>query len=128
MVKVYMLNPVGALSPCPLSMTDGAAFLVEFIAKNNPSMLSWSMKNAHRRILTRDTSDFITSGQWMTELLGGSDVRASTETKAIHIKENQYKLFGLKWFTSAIDAAVTFTLAKIIDPETQKVSKNISIY
>jgi alkylation response protein AidB-like acyl-CoA dehydrogenase len=49
----------------------------------------------------------------MTELLGGSDVRASTQTTASLVKDNIYELNGLKWFTSAIDANVTFTLAKI---------------
>ena len=49
----------------------------------------------------------------MTELLGGSDVRASTQTVATHIEGNRYALNGLKWFTSAIDANITFTLAKI---------------
>jgi alkylation response protein AidB-like acyl-CoA dehydrogenase len=49
----------------------------------------------------------------MTEILGGSDVRASTQTTAVHIEGNKYALYGLKWFTSAIDANVTFTLAKI---------------
>jgi alkylation response protein AidB-like acyl-CoA dehydrogenase len=49
----------------------------------------------------------------MTEILGGSDVRASTHTIAKQIENNKYALYGLKWFTSAIDADVTFTLAKI---------------
>jgi alkylation response protein AidB-like acyl-CoA dehydrogenase len=49
----------------------------------------------------------------MTEILGGSDVRAATQTVAIHQEGRNYKLFGLKWFTSAIDADITFTLAKI---------------
>jgi alkylation response protein AidB-like acyl-CoA dehydrogenase len=52
----------------------------------------------------------------MTEILGGSDVRASTQTTAVLIKDNQYSLNGLKWFTSAIDANITFTLAKIKHP------------
>jgi alkylation response protein AidB-like acyl-CoA dehydrogenase len=49
----------------------------------------------------------------MTELLGGSDVRGSTQTIAKHLEGNKYSLHGLKWFTSAIDANITFTLAKI---------------
>ena len=49
----------------------------------------------------------------MTELQGGSDVRGSTQTIAIHLEDNLYALHGLKWFTSAIDANITFTLAKI---------------
>jgi alkylation response protein AidB-like acyl-CoA dehydrogenase len=49
----------------------------------------------------------------MTELLGGSDVRGSTQTVAILIEKNKYSLHGLKWFTSAIDSQIAFTLAKI---------------
>jgi alkylation response protein AidB-like acyl-CoA dehydrogenase len=49
----------------------------------------------------------------MTEILGGSDVRAATQTISILQGGNVYKLYGLKWFTSAIDADITFTLAKI---------------
>lgn len=49
----------------------------------------------------------------MTELLGGSDVRGSTQTIATHLEGNKYALNGLKWFTSAIDSDLTFTLAKI---------------
>jgi len=51
----------------------------------------------------------------MTEILGGSDVRESTQTTAEVIDESTktYKLTGLKWFTSAIDSDITFTLAKI---------------
>lgn len=51
----------------------------------------------------------------MTEILGGSDVRDSTQTTAELFDEasKTYKLTGLKWFTSAIDSDITFTLAKI---------------
>jgi alkylation response protein AidB-like acyl-CoA dehydrogenase len=52
----------------------------------------------------------------MTEILGGSDVRGSTQTVARHLEGNKYSLHGLKWFTSAIDASITFTLAKIQHP------------
>ena len=49
----------------------------------------------------------------MTEKKGGSDVRQGTETIAEKFENNLYKLNGLKWFTSSIDADVSFTLAKI---------------
>jgi alkylation response protein AidB-like acyl-CoA dehydrogenase len=52
----------------------------------------------------------------MTEKKGGSDVRTATQTTAEHIEKNGFSLNGLKWFTSAIDADVTFTLAKIRSP------------
>lgn len=49
----------------------------------------------------------------MTEIKGGSDVRSSTESIAKLKEGNVYHLYGLKWFTSAIDGDVSFTLAKI---------------
>ena len=51
----------------------------------------------------------------MTEILGGSDVSDMTQTVAEILDEAKktYKLTGLKWFTSAIDSDITFTLAKI---------------
>lgn len=128
MVKIYLITPSGALSPCPLSMTDGAAFLIEFIKFHNPELYSALMEDSHKSIISTNPQEFITSGQWMTELLGGSDVRASTETIGMHYKDNEYKLYGYKWFTSAIDAKVTFALAKISDPITNKVNCYVFYY
>ena len=55
----------------------------------------------------------------MTEMMGGSDVRGGTQTVARHIDGNKYALTGLKWFTSAIDADMTFALAYIINKDGQ---------
>ena len=55
----------------------------------------------------------------MTEKKGGSDVRSGTQTIAEKVDKNIYKLNGLKWFTSAIDSDISFTLAKI------KTSQNV---
>jgi alkylation response protein AidB-like acyl-CoA dehydrogenase len=54
------------------------------------------------------------SGQWMTEKKGGSDV-SNTETVAI-LEEGSihYRLYGYKWFTSATDSQMTLGLAKIL--------------
>lgn len=52
----------------------------------------------------------------MTEKRGGSDVGATTETIAIQYKENKYRLYGYKFFTSAAESNVTLALARIIDP------------
>ena len=56
----------------------------------------------------------------MTEMKGGSDVRGGTETIAKHIDGNKYALSGSKWFTSAIDADMCFTLAYIINKDGTK--------
>jgi alkylation response protein AidB-like acyl-CoA dehydrogenase len=55
-----------------------------------------------------------TSGQWMTEKKGGSDV-SNTETIALlEDGSDYYRLYGYKWFTSATDSQITLALAKIL--------------
>jgi hypothetical protein len=39
-----------------------------------------------------------------------------TETYAIHQKEDFYKLYGYKWFSSATDSDCAITLARVKDP------------
>jgi alkylation response protein AidB-like acyl-CoA dehydrogenase len=51
-----------------------------------------------------------TSGQWMTERIGGSDV-GQTETVARRDGDT-WKLYGTKWFTSATTADMALTLAR----------------
>lgn len=55
-----------------------------------------------------------TSGQWMTEKRGGSDVSAATDTFALDDTKNpnQSLLYGYKWFTSAVDSEMTLALAR----------------
>ena len=54
-----------------------------------------------------------TSGQWMTEKKGGSDV-SNTETLAIRTETRDYHLYGYKWFTSATDSQMALALGKIV--------------
>lgn len=51
----------------------------------------------------------------MTERGGGSDVGDGTRTIARLQPDGSYKLYGFKWFTSATDAEMTITLARIED-------------
>jgi alkylation response protein AidB-like acyl-CoA dehydrogenase len=52
-----------------------------------------------------------TSGQWMTERTGGSDVGRS-ETVAKRSPDGSWRLYGVKWFTSATTGEMTLTLAR----------------
>lgn len=106
---------------------------------------------AYNRLTTRQPERFWTSGQWMTERQGGSDVgqwscsslststtfsvslcstkliigvhpfspcffsASGTETVAVPQTDGSYKLHGFKWFTSATDADMTLTLARVQD-------------
>ncbi|XP_062866719.1 acyl-CoA dehydrogenase family member 11-like [Trichomycterus rosablanca] len=107
MMKLYLYSPSAGLYTCPLAMTDGAAKVIE--------SLGTPVTEAFERLTTRDERRFWTSGQWMTERRGGSDVANGTETVAVRQEDGSYRLHGFKWFTSATDADVTLTLARIAD-------------
>ncbi|KAI6076410.1 Acyl-CoA dehydrogenase family member 11 isoform X2 [Aix galericulata] len=110
-VKLYLFSTTSGGFNCPLAMTDGAAKVIESLG--TPA----SLKNAFDHLTSRDPKKFWTSGQWMTERRGGSDVANGTETVARKQPDGTYRLYGFKWFTSAADSDVTLTLARIADAE-----------
>src|SRR6185436_6917610 len=63
------------------------------------------------RLTSRDPAVMWTSGQWMTERTGGSDVSQS-ETVARKGDDGQWRLYGTKWFTSATTSEMALTLAR----------------
>lgn len=111
---------------CPLSMTDGAARLIEQLKINNEK-LHPLVEECYKHIITTNPKDFWTSGQWMTERTGGSDV-SNTETYATE-DEYGFKLYGYKFFTSATTANVSFALAKIQENgKVKEGSKGLSLF
>lgn len=104
MSLLYLYHSSSALFSCPLAMTDGAARVLEKLGSTK------EQKNAFAHLTSRDPKSFWTSGQWMTEKTGGSDVSLS-QTQA---KKNGdwYQLFGTKWFTSATTSQIAMALAR----------------
>ena len=100
----YLFMPSTDLYGCPLAMTDGAACVL--LGSGNEKLA----KRAVPHLTARDPSQFWTSGQWMTEPTGGSDV-ALSETVASRDGE-RWRLTGHKWFTSAVTAQMALTLAR----------------
>jgi alkylation response protein AidB-like acyl-CoA dehydrogenase len=94
-------------------MTDGAARLIELYGDD------FLKENAYKGLTSRNPTEFKTSGQWMTERTGGSDVSRSM-TFASPEANGDYILKGHKWFTSAITANMAFTLASTEQPENSK--------
>ena len=93
-------------------MTDGAARSIECLSleqRQSPSLVE-----AYKNLTSRDPDQFWTSGQWMTEKRGGSDVARGTETVAVPQPDGTYRLYGYKWFSSATDSDMTLTLARIV--------------
>lgn len=107
--KLMLFHPHSAFYSCPLAMTDGAARLIELHGDESLK------KNAFRALTSRDPKSFWTSGQWMTERTGGSDLGRS---ETIATKDgDSYKLNGVKWFTSATSSQMAMTLARIEDSD-----------
>ena len=78
--------------------------------------VSWPVDEAYSRLTSRDPERFWTSGQWMTESRGGSDVASSTETFATGpMSDGTYRLHGYKWFASAADSDIALALARTFD-------------
>jgi putative acyl-CoA dehydrogenase len=120
--KLYLFHPSSATYTCPLAMTDGAARLIEIYGDEELK------DNAYRHLTATDPGQFWTSGQWMTERTGGSDV-GRTETVA-RFENGQYRLYGTKWFTSATTSQMTMTLARIEDEYGKSVagSRGLSLF
>jgi alkylation response protein AidB-like acyl-CoA dehydrogenase len=103
--RLYLFHPDSAWFTCPLAMTDGAAKAIEEHGDED-------LKDAALpHLLSRDPAEFWTSGQWMTERAGGSDV-GRTETAA-RKHGGGWKLHGVKWFTSATTSPMALALARI---------------
>jgi alkylation response protein AidB-like acyl-CoA dehydrogenase len=90
---------------CPLAMTDGAARTL--LDMGNQELIARALP----RLTSRDPKKMWTSGQWMTEKTGGSDVGLS-ETVARRGDDGQWRLHGTKWFTSATTAEMALTLGR----------------
>ncbi|ABS27199.1 acyl-CoA dehydrogenase family protein [Anaeromyxobacter sp. Fw109-5] len=101
---VYVLEPSLDVYACPLAMTDGAARTL--LDAGNAALVARALP----RLTSRDPARMWTSGQWMTERTGGSDV-SGTETVARRDGE-AWRLHGTKWFSSATTAEMALALAR----------------
>ncbi|MBA3461222.1 MAG: acyl-CoA dehydrogenase family protein [Deltaproteobacteria bacterium] len=101
---VHVLSPSLDVYSCPLAMTDGAARTL--LGSGNQELIDRYVP----RLTSRDPRVMWTSGQWMTERTGGSDV---SQSETIARKDgDQWRLYGTKWFTSATTSEMALTLAR----------------
>ena len=130
----YLFTPSTDIYSCPLAMTDGAARTL--LTSGNRALIDRAVPH----LISRNAEDFWTAGQWMTELTGGSDVglsetvakqekdrgigekgngqthsELSTQNSALstqHSELETWRLYGNKWFASAITSQIALTLAR----------------
>src|SRR5258708_24864724 len=101
---VHLFTPATDVYSCPLAMTDGAARALA--ASGNKQLIERALPH----LTSRDPAQFWTSGQWMTESTGGSDVGL---TQTIAKRDGaRGRLYGRKWFTSAATSQMALTLAR----------------
>jgi alkylation response protein AidB-like acyl-CoA dehydrogenase len=104
---VYLIEPSWHVYSCPLAMTDGAAKTLS-VSKNQ-----LLIDRALPRLLSRDPKEAWTSGQWMTERTGGSDVAiCETVAKPALGEPGVFTLSGTKWFSSATTSQMALTLGR----------------
>src|ERR1043165_2713321 len=101
---VHVLGPSLDIYTCPLAMTDGAARTL--LASGNQALIDTYVP----RLISRDPQTMWTSGQWMTERTGGSDV-SQPETIARRDGDT-WRLSGTKWFTWATTSEMALALAR----------------
>ncbi len=102
---LHLYTPSSAEFSCPLAMSDGAVTALRRYAAGQPFA-----DRAVARLMSRDPDQAWTSGQWMTEKEGGSDVgRSSTVAR---FEGGVWRLYGTKYFTSATTSECTLTLAR----------------
>ncbi len=102
---VYLFHASSDVYTCPLAMSDGAA---RCLLESGNKML---IKRAVNKLTSRDPDQVWTSGQWMTESSGGSDVGHSL-TRAVMQQEGSWHLYGKKWFTSSVNSQMALALAR----------------
>ncbi|KAF2033400.1 hypothetical protein EK21DRAFT_108868 [Setomelanomma holmii] len=130
----HLWSSTGTMTGCPMSMTDGAAKLLgRHLGEPEGDQPGRNavFQEAYRRLTSRDPNQAWTSGQWMTERTGGSDV-SGTETVANRMSSEEveqevkagrgidavgmplgpWKIDGFKWFSSATDSEMAVLLAR----------------
>lgn len=113
-----------------MAMTDGAATLLlkRLVDEDGDQPGRQKVfKEAYRRLTSRNPEIAWTSGQWMTERTGGSDIsgaetvarRLTNEEIATSAKEDAiglplgpWRIDGFKWFSSAVDSDMSILIAR----------------
>ncbi|KAI2643577.1 very-long-chain acyl-CoA dehydrogenase [Xylaria nigripes] len=127
-LRTLLFESSSANVACPVAMTDGAARALQGHLRQSRLSAEEQVvfRNAYDHLVAREPSKAWTSGQWMTERIGGSDVSRS-ETIATYapfphdaplcdpnenIPLGPWKIDGFKWFSSATDSNMTILLAQ----------------
>ncbi len=106
MALLHLYVPWSSTYGCPVAMSDGAVTVLQADGVD-PALRDQFLP----RLLSRDGDEVWTSGQWMTESQGGSDVGRATTT-AKQDADGRWRLTGEKWFCSSAASEFSIALAR----------------
>lgn len=134
-IKIYLWCASSAMTACPSGMQDGAVSVIGADLARPPASTypkemhatrKAALEAAYARLISKDPEWGWTSGQWMTERRGGSDVKGTEtvatwvglgdragngETDPNGLPLGPYSISGFKWFASATDCGCSLILA-----------------
>jgi acyl-CoA dehydrogenase len=103
-----LLSYVDAGFTCPVSMTTGAAIVLDKFDDGE-------LDEYFEGLTARDVDEHIEGAMFLTEEQGGSDVGANEVRAERTDEDGVYELYGEKWFCSNIDAEGALALARTPD-------------
>lgn len=125
-VKYHLWSASNANVTCPSAMQDGAAAVLrdELARGSYDTETRGVLREALKRLTSRDPAVGWTSGQWMTERKGGSNVSGTetlaTQAEPVEGKDTNglplgpWRIDGFKWFSSATDCSMAILLAQTV--------------
>lgn len=107
-IKRYFLHGNGEAGiTCPIACTDGLVSLIEHFKGE----VSSEVKAIYQHITEGNEGDFGIGAQYMSEIQGGSNIPANI--LIAKPEGNHYRLFGNKFFCSAVHADYSVVTARI---------------
>ncbi|WP_428606767.1 acyl-CoA dehydrogenase family protein [Sedimenticola sp.] len=119
-VTQYLVSQSDISTGCPYAMTHPVAYVIHRYAAKD-------VKNKFLKEIIRTDGQAKVGGTWATEKHSGSDIGAS-ETRAITAEDGTIRLYGLKWFTSAIGFKSFLTIATARPDGAVEGGKGLGLY
>lgn len=112
MAKRYLLFQLGEFGVmCPITCTEGLVALIRQFPEDHTPAVKAILKHCTEGL----EGEFGIGAQFMSEIQGGSDI-PSNLLEAV-VEDDHYRLYGSKFFTSAIHADYAVVTAKVSGSE-----------
>jgi alkylation response protein AidB-like acyl-CoA dehydrogenase len=112
MAKRYLLFQLGEFGVmCPITCTEGLVDLIKQFPEDHTADIKTILEHCTQGV----NSEFGIGAQFVSEVQGGSDI-PSNLLEAVP-EDNHYRLYGSKFFTSAIHADYAVVTAKVSGSE-----------